>query len=363
MVVLSAGGDGQPVPVTVVVLDAVGFSRHGALVQLAWRRGIRETLAAAMRAAGVPEDAYRAEDRGDGFLVLVAGTVPKPTVVADVVRELASRLDEHNRTANAEGRIRLRVSVHQGDVVLDETGFAGDAVIVASRLIDARPIRAVFEADDGVDLAVIVSDAIFRSTVVERFRGLDPAVFEHVEITMRKYAGEAWVHVPRRTVAPSARPVAAVAAESVAKWDFLVSYAPEQERWAEWVAWELEATGRRVHVEVLDAVAGARDAERLHDAVRSSTRTLALLSNDYLRSDQVKVEWQAAWQADPLGMRRTLIPIMIEDCEPDGLLRGIHHIDLTALDEGAARRTLLTEIEASVLGRRPRRPAPPTFPR
>jgi hypothetical protein len=362
MVALSTGGDGQPVPVTVVVLDAVGFSRHGALVQLAWRRGIRETLDGAMSAAGVPTDAYRAEDRGDGFLVLVAGAVPKPTVVADVVRELADRLAEHNRTANAEGRIRLRVSVHQGDVVLDETGFAGDSVIVASRLIDSRPIREVFEEDTGVDLAVIVSDTIFRSTVVERFRGLDPAAFKHVEISMRKYSGEAWVHVPRRTSAPSARPAPVVAVESAAKWDFLVSYAPEQEKWAEWVAWELEANGRRVHVEVLDAVAGTRDAERLHDAVRSSTRTLALLSKDYLRSEQVKVEWQAAWQADPRGMRRTLIPILIEECEPEGLLRGIHHIDLTALGEDVARQRLLTEIEASILGRR-RRPDHPMFPR
>jgi hypothetical protein len=88
-----------------------------------------------------------------------------------------------------------------------------------------------------------------------------------------------------------------------------------------------------------------------------------LLSKDYLRSEQVKVEWQAAWQADPLGMRRTLIPILVEECEPDGLLRGIHPIDLTALDEAVARERLLTEIEASILGRRPRWPDRPTFPR
>jgi hypothetical protein len=364
MVGFWAGDDGQPVPVTVVVIDAVGFSRHGTLVQLAWRRGIGETLAAAMRTAGVPDDDYRAEDRGDGFLVLVSGAVPKPRVVADLVRELSNCVAEHNRTRNAEGRIRLRVSVHQGDVVFDEIGFAGDSVIVASRLIDAQEIRRVFEADAGVDVAVIVSDVIYGSTVVQRYRGLDPAAFEHVDVQVPKFSGEAWVHVPGRATVPSSRApvVAEPAPEAVTAWDFLVSYAPEQERWAEWVAAELETTGRRVHVEVLDAVAGTRHAQRLHDALRWSDRTLALLSADYLRSDQVRVEWQAAWQADPAGLQRKLIPVRLDECEPDGLLRGIRCIDLAGLGEADARRTLLDEIEASSSGRRRRRPDRSLFP-
>ncbi|MFF1612474.1 TIR domain-containing protein [Amycolatopsis sp. NPDC058278] len=379
MDVLTAG-DGQPVAVTVVVLDAVGFSRHGTLVQLRWRDGIREALAAAMRAAGISADQYRAEDRGDGFLVLVSGAVPKPRVVADFVREMTGLLAEHNRTRNAAGRIRLRVSVHHGDVVFDKIGFAGDSVVVASRLIDSPPIRRVFEADDDADLALIVSEEIYGSTVAERFRGLVPETFRHVDVLVPKFTGSAYVHVPGRAAAPAEPgPPAAEAGppgpgpstpatgpcppgESVVAWDFLVSYAPEQERWAEWIAWELTAAGHRVHIEAWDAVAGTHDAQRLHDAVRWSTRTLALLSRDYLRSDEVGTEWQAAWSADRDGMRRKLIPVRIEPCEPDGLLRGIKYIDLAGLPQAHARRKLHAEIQASILGRRPRTPARPLFP-
>ncbi|MEV7099503.1 TIR domain-containing protein [Amycolatopsis sp. NPDC051045] len=375
MDVLTAG-DGQPVPVTVVVLDAVGFSRHGTLVQLRWREGIRETLTAAMRAAGIPADQYRPEDRGDGFLVLVSGTVPKPRVVADFVRELTGLLAEHNRTRNAEGRIRLRVSVHHGDVVFDEIGFAGDAVVVASRLIDSPPIRQVFEADDDADVALIVSREIHECTVAERFRGLDPGTFRHVDVMVPKFTGSAYVHVPGHAAAPAEPGPAAEAdpggtgpstepgspEESMVAWDFLVSYAPEQERWAEWIAWELTGSGHQVHIEAWDAVAGTHDVQRLHDAVRWSKRTLALLSPDYLRSAQVGPEWQAAWSADRDGMRRKLIPVRIERCEPDGLLRGIKDIDLSGLPQAQARRKLHAEIQASLLGRRPRTPARPLFP-
>jgi hypothetical protein len=376
-----SAGDGSPVPVTVVVLDAVGFSRHGTLVQLRWRHGIREALDGAMRAAGISDGQYRAEDRGDGFLVLVPPEVPRPRVVADFVRELTVGLAEHNRTRNAEGRVRLRVSIHQGDVVPDGFGFAGDSMVVASRLIDSPPIREVFEVGD-VELALIVSAEVYRSTVVERFRGLDPEAFRHVHVVMPKFTGSAYVHVPRRAAAPvpPERPVPEAdpprpepsthpsiqpswPAEAVAAWDFLVSYAPKQERWAEWIAWELTAAGHRVHTEAWDAVAGAHDAQRLHDAVRWSTRTVALLSEDYLKSSRVRAEWQAAWLDDRDGVRRKLIPVRIDRCEPDGLLRGIKYIDLADLPEEEAGRKLRTEIDASISGRRLRSRERPLFPR
>jgi hypothetical protein len=258
-------------------------------------------------------------------------------------------------------------------------------MVVASRLIDAPPIRQVFEADADVDLALIVSEEVYRSTVAERFRGLVPEAFRHVEVLMPKFTGSAYVHVPRRAAAaaeparpapethpprpepaaPATTPAAEPAspAEAVADWDFLVSYAPKQERWAEWIAWELTAAGHRVHTEAWDAVAGAHDGQRLHDVVRWSKRTLALLSQDYLESGRVRAEWQAAWLADREGVQRKLIPVRIDRCEPDGLLRGIKYIDLADLTEEQARRELHDEIDASINGRRPRSAERPLFPR
>jgi TIR domain/Effector-associated domain 1 len=360
-------GQNDPTAVTVVALDAVGFSRHGTLVQLAWRQGIRDVVSAAVAAAGIPAAAFRPEDRGDGYLALVAGTVPKSRIVADFVRELTIALSDYNRTRNAKGRIRMRVSIHQGDVVIDQTGFAGDAAVVATRLIDSHPVRAALETASAADLALIVSEDIYRSSVAQRFRGLDPATFQQVEVRVAKFSGTAWLHVPPgnwdvRGSTAAVPPTTVPPIANGENWDFLVSYASKDEDWGEWIAWELEAQRHRVHLEAWESVPGAHDVQRLHESVARSTRTLVVLSKSYLRSEQVQAEWQAAWQTDPLGMRRTLIPIRVEECEPDGLLRGIRCIDLAGLPSNEARRKLIGEIQASLAGRRSRASQRPQYP-
>ncbi len=100
---------------------------------------------------------------------------------------------------------------------------------------------------------------------------------------------------------------------------------------------------------------------RLNDAIVHSKRTLVVLSENYLQAAQVQAEWQAAWQADPNGMRRKLIPVRVAECEPDGLLRGIVHIDLVGLPQEAAATRLVEQIKRSVAGGY--RPSdPPRFP-
>lgn len=141
--------------------------------------------------------------------------------------------------------------------------------------------------------------------------------------------------------------------------DFLVSYTAEDLKWGEWIAWHLESAGHRVHLEAWDVVPGAHPVASLHEAVAGATRTVAVLTPAYLGSERVMAEWQAAWQVDPLGMRRTLIPVRVLDCEPDGLLRGIRDIDLVDVRPATeARRLLLDGVEASLRGR-PSRPGAP----
>jgi len=354
----------DPAHVTVVAIDAVGFSRHGTLVQLAWRQGIREVFQSALKAAKIRSTAVQAQDRGDGYMVMFSAEVPKPAIVADFVRELGICLRGYNRTRNAAGRIRLRVSAHHGEVISDGTGFAGHAVVVTARLLDSGPVREALATHDSADLALILSDALYHAIVVERFRGLSPDDFQRVQVQVKGYDGTAWLHMPG--VAPGAvgPPALAPTATTVTtqNWDFLVSCATDHDEWAEWIAWELEAKGYRVHVEAMDAVTGTSDAHRLHEAMRRSNRTLAVLSRSYLQSAQTQAEWQAAWKADPGGLKRTLIAVRVEECQPAGLLRDIGYIDLVGLDKAAARRTLITEIEASLHGRRTRGASPPESP-
>jgi hypothetical protein len=378
------GGPGpEPVAVTVVALDAVRFSRHGALVQLAWRDGIRQAVGQALAAAGVPGDAVVPQDRGDGFLMAVMAAVPRARLVADFVRELRIALGAYNLTRNADGRVRLRVAMHLGDVVIDGTGFAGDATVVASRLVDAEPVREVFETDPAEDVALIISPELYATTVAGRFRGLDPGSFRKVDVRMPKFAGSAWVELPRRATAPPGAPPGAAGGRDGASrpgsagspsgatsaappghsdWDFLISCANQDQAWGEWVAWHLTARGHRVHLEALEGLPGEHHPNWLHEAIMQSTRTLAILTERYLGSETVRAEWQAAWLTDPNGVSRRLVPVRVEPCEPGGLLRGIRYIDLVGLHDEEAAEFLVKEVEAALRGRRDPPAGPPPFP-
>jgi hypothetical protein len=47
-------------------------------------------------------------------------------------------------------------------------------------------------------------------------------------------------------------------------------------------------------------------------AAAAAERTIALLSPDYLKSRFAAPEWAAAFEQDPEGMKRSLIPVRVQ---------------------------------------------------
>lgn len=63
--------------------------------------------------------------------------------------------------------------------------------------------------------------------------------------------------------------------------------------------------------------------------------------------------WQAfgsAWSADPSGMQRKAVPILVDDYRPGGLIAGIVAIDLRAFSLSTAGLQLTTQLARSVSG-------------
>lgn len=187
------GGGPLPVMGAIVVVDAVGYSRHGALTNLEWRAGLRDITGTALRAASIPDELAHFNDRGDGYLAVIDGRVPVHTVAAEFIRQLRLALTGYNRTRNSEGRIRLRIALHLGQVLVDRTGLTGRPAVTAARLVDSPPVRAVLKENEALDTALIVSDDLYESTIVERFGGLEPERFVQIEVAMDKYTGVAWL--------------------------------------------------------------------------------------------------------------------------------------------------------------------------
>jgi hypothetical protein len=126
--------------------------------------------------------------------------------------------------------------------------------------------------------------------------------------------------------------------------DFFVSYNSRDRRWGVWIAWELERAGYSVFIQAWDFLPGGNFVLDMQRAASQSKRTIAVLSEDYLKAPFPQSEWAAAFVQDPTGEHQTLLPVRVRECEPMGILKAIGYIDLVGFDEAEARRRLLNGV-------------------
>lgn len=142
------------------------------------------------------------------------------------------------------------------------------------------------------------------------------------------------------------------------KVDFFISYSTTDEAWAEWVAFVLEEQSYSTRVQKWDFAAGGNFVLEMQSAASESSRTIGILSPDYLNSKFVKPEWAAAFAKDPEGRSRSLVLVQVRPCEPSGMLKPLVYIDLVGLDEEQARERLLNGVS----GKRAKPSKRPQFP-
>ncbi len=141
--------------------------------------------------------------------------------------------------------------------------------------------------------------------------------------------------------------------------DFYISHDEEDREWADWIAWHLEKMGGYTCINPSwDFLAGSNIVHNVHEAVQQAKCTLAVLSPNYLKSSSTQAEWKAALYQDPTGKSGKLLPILVSECELQGLLAPIVPVDLKQCDVQTALRRLLTGVQ-----RIPVRPSvPPPYP-
>ncbi|TDD73896.1 TIR domain-containing protein, partial [Actinomadura rubrisoli] len=133
--------------------------------------------------------------------------------------------------------------------------------------------------------------------------------------------------------------------------DFFISYSPADERWASWIAWQLEAAGHRTMMQAWDFVPGTNFIDFMDRGLSEAKAVVAVLSRNYLRSRYGRMEWMAALRADPDDPARKLVTVRIEDCPIDGLLSTITYVDLVGIeDPDEARGLLMRRIREALAG-------------
>jgi len=142
------------------------------------------------------------------------------------------------------------------------------------------------------------------------------------------------------------------------KQGFFVSYNRYDRTWAEWIAWILKAAGYSVVIQAWDFRPGGNFVLEMQRAASQAERTIAVLSENYLKSEFTQPEWAAAFAQDPTGEKRSLIPIRVGACTLTGMLATIIYVDLVEVDEATAQERVLNAVQTE----RPKPSQKPTFP-
>jgi hypothetical protein len=144
------------------------------------------------------------------------------------------------------------------------------------------------------------------------------------------------------------------AARAARSWDFFLSYSGDDLPFARWVNDVLSAAGFRLFAQFNHMPPGSNFVREMQRGLAQSARFIALLSPAYQRSDHCQAEWSAAYNADPGGQRRKLVPFLIGPTQLDPLAKQIVYKPLIGLSPADAAK--------AVLGAVGYRGQPPTVP-
>lgn len=149
------------------------------------------------------------EDRGDGALILVLPpTVPKSTLADKLPDQLVVEVLRYDATRSGGERIKLRVAVHAGEIRKNGSGWAGQPVDLASRLLDVQEAGLALWRTDGA-VAMIASDH-FYSEVIRQNPGTASRPYRRIDASDDSFLEPAWLWLPESSLPVSRSEVVSV---------------------------------------------------------------------------------------------------------------------------------------------------------
>ncbi|MET1072692.1 MAG: hypothetical protein ABWY11_08610 [Umezawaea sp.] len=186
----------EPVHRALLSVDVEGSGSRDGTAWTLFREALFTELRRAVEAGGIDWDACVREDTGDGMTLVAPESCPKRLLVHPLLRTLADGLAHHNRYASAATRIRVRVALHAGDVVVGEHGCTGRPRVLLARLLGAAPLReALASAPEPTAVAVLVSDSFHDDVITHGYLGIDPDGYAPVPVREKETEVRAWLHV------------------------------------------------------------------------------------------------------------------------------------------------------------------------
>ena len=130
----------------------------------------------------------------------------------------------------------------------------------------------------------------------------------------------------------------------VPNWDFFVSYAHQDEADARQIVTILEDAGLSIFVQFNDFTPGANFVTEMQRGLAGGGQVIALYSPAYVASAHCQAEWNAAYNSDPDGSKRKLVPFLIVPTDLPPLARQIVFKSLVGLSNTDRQKAVLEAI-------------------
>lgn len=103
---------------------------------------------------------------------------------------------------------------------------------------------------------------------------------------------------------------------TASNYDVFISYSHRDEKWVQsWLLPHLESAGLSVCIDSRDFDIGLPSIVNMERAAERSRHTLLVLTPSWVKSEWTSFESLLVQTEDPAGLRRRIIPLMLEQCE------------------------------------------------
>ncbi len=114
-------------------------------------------------------------------------------------------------------------------------------------------------------------------------------------------------------------------------YDVFISYSHHDSEWVrDWLLPRLERAGLRVCIDFRDFEVGVPSLINMERAAERSRKTLLVLTPDWIASEWANFEALLVQTEDPIGLRRRILPLMRERCQPPKRIAMLTYADFTA---------------------------------
>lgn len=175
-------------------IDTENYSKHPTNEQVELTNHLRELLPAAFRESGLDWDACLHLDTGDGSATVFPRDFGRRESVIDpLLHNLNGKLREYNRHVARDMRLRLRVAVHMGLVVVAGESLVGSDVMLLFRLLDCDALKTVLRRADDANFAVAVSAYAYEQLIAPELGNIDRSHYHEFTVGLRNIGErQAW---------------------------------------------------------------------------------------------------------------------------------------------------------------------------